>query len=115
MEAKELLKKSKKKIKKSKTDELNDKSSKKRKKEIEKQKIKKATKSLNKKDKSLKEPEESKWICPSCTLGDDGSEMIGCDRCEYWYHFRCVKLTKAPSKNSPWFCKNCLVKKPKIK
>ena len=38
---------------------------------------------------------------------DDGSEMIQCDRCNEWYHVKCVdfdlKLT-----DDDWFCAKCL-------
>jgi len=27
------------------------------------------------------------WICPACKMQDDGSPMIGCDKCDDWYHW----------------------------
>lgn len=27
------------------------------------------------------------WICPACNRQDDGSPMIGCDKCDEWFHW----------------------------
>ena len=27
------------------------------------------------------------WICPTCGFPDNGSPMIGCDKCDDWYHW----------------------------
>ncbi|CAL8084994.1 unnamed protein product [Orchesella dallaii] len=46
------------------------------------------------------------WICPSCGRQDDGSPMIGCDKCDDWYHFPCVNITEEPA--GDWYCNRCL-------
>ncbi|GFR73512.1 transcription initiation factor TFIID subunit 3 [Elysia marginata] len=50
------------------------------------------------------------WICPACKKPDDGSEMIGCDMCDNWYHWPCVGITEAPPEEQQWFCPKCLPK-----
>ena len=37
-----------------------------------------------------------KEICPVCSKPDNGSEMICCDGCEYWFHL----LVNAVDSNS---------------
>ncbi|XP_037091325.1 transcription initiation factor TFIID subunit 3-like [Pollicipes pollicipes] len=51
------------------------------------------------------------WICPECGRQDDGSPMIGCDRCDDWYHWVCVGIQVPPDKNEDWFCPRCIAKK----
>lgn len=53
---------------------------------------------------------EKIWICPACTMQDDGSAMIGCDMCDDWYHWVCVGIKEEPSEDEPWYCPKC--KKP---
>ncbi|XP_049818269.1 transcription initiation factor TFIID subunit 3 isoform X3 [Aethina tumida] len=50
------------------------------------------------------------WICPACNLQDDGSPMIGCDGCDAWYHWVCVRIQVPPDENENWYCKHCLPK-----
>ncbi|KAL3320987.1 Zinc finger CCHC-type and RNA-binding motif-containing protein 1, partial [Cichlidogyrus casuarinus] len=50
---------------------------------------------------------EKVWICPVCTLEDDGVLMIGCDNCDDWYHGVCLGLKQEPSVNK-WFCPRCM-------
>ncbi|RUS86219.1 hypothetical protein EGW08_006014 [Elysia chlorotica] len=50
------------------------------------------------------------WICPGCKKPDDGSEMIGCDMCDNWYHWPCVGITKEPPEEQQWFCPRCIPK-----
>ena len=33
--------------------------------------------------------------------------MIGCDKCDDWYHWSCVGIKREPRKDSNWYCKNC--------
>ncbi len=40
-----------------------------------------------------------------CRLPDDGHKMIACDRCDEWYHLRCIEIDK---ENYLWYCKKCL-------
>jgi len=49
------------------------------------------------------------WICPKCKKQDDGSPMIGCDKCDEWYHNLCLGLKTVPS--GEWFCPKCVKKK----
>ena len=49
------------------------------------------------------------WICPKCRKQDDGSPMIGCDKCDEWYHNLCLGLKTVPS--GEWFCPKCVAKK----
>merc|ERR1712025_594679 len=55
------------------------------------------------------------WICPACGKQDDGSPMIGCDRCDDWYHWLCVGSNAEPSENQDWFCSPCMAKKQDLK
>jgi len=50
------------------------------------------------------------WICPACGKQDDGSPMIGCDKCDDWYHWLCVGINAEPSENQDWFCPRCVTK-----
>ncbi|CAH0561859.1 unnamed protein product [Brassicogethes aeneus] len=50
------------------------------------------------------------WICPACNKQDDGSPMIGCDGCDAWYHWVCVRIQVPPDENENWYCKHCLPK-----
>ncbi|KAK7490611.1 hypothetical protein BaRGS_00018214 [Batillaria attramentaria] len=56
------------------------------------------------------------WICPACKLQDDGSPMIGCDKCDDWYHWVCVNIVQEPPEDEQWYCPRCNAKaraKPK--
>ncbi|KAL9699003.1 hypothetical protein quinque_002444 [Culex quinquefasciatus] len=45
--------------------------------------------------------------CPYCGLPDEADrEMVQCDQCDVWYHFRCAGVTRAV-KHQPWFCGPC--------
>ncbi|KAF9121444.1 hypothetical protein BGW39_010526 [Mortierella sp. 14UC] len=44
-------------------------------------------------------------ICPNPTL-DDGLFMIACDRCEVWFHGRCVGVREGDAVKT-WFCQRC--------
>ncbi|XP_059148601.1 transcription initiation factor TFIID subunit 3-like [Physella acuta] len=50
------------------------------------------------------------WICPACKLPDDGTEMIGCDMCDNWYHWPCVGIKAEPPESQDWYCEKCLPK-----
>ncbi|VEL38889.1 unnamed protein product [Protopolystoma xenopodis] len=50
--------------------------------------------------------DEQIWFCPVCLLEDDGNLMIGCDRCDDWYHGACLGLSKEPDVPQ-WFCPKC--------
>ena len=34
------------------------------------------------------------------------SDMISCDRCEQWFHFRCMHIQTPPPET--WFCSDCI-------
>ncbi|XP_041982591.1 transcription initiation factor TFIID subunit 3 [Aricia agestis] len=51
------------------------------------------------------------WVCPPCGRPDNGSPMIGCDGCDFWYHWVCVGITEEPGVTEDWFCKSCLAKR----
>jgi len=56
-------------------------------------------------DSSL--PDESQVLCSVC--GERESEkMIGCDKCDGWYHWKCVGITEDPLPNDVWFCSHCI-------
>ena len=41
-----------------------------------------------------------------CQLPDSyDSKMIECERCNHWFHFKCVKLCKQVPET--WYCKHC--------
>ena len=53
-----------------------------------------------------------KFPCPVCHFEckdnpGPGEHSIGCDSCNKWYHFLCVKLKKEPPKHKSWHCPNC--------
>ena len=48
----------------------------------------------------------SSALCPDCGVGEDGSQMIGCDGCDSWIHWRCAGITAEP-KDDKWFCRAC--------
>ena len=53
------------------------------------------------------------WHCPLCGLPDIGNPMIGCDKCDNWFHYNCVGVITAPDKNQKWFCIDCKNQKSK--
>ncbi|ESN95660.1 hypothetical protein HELRODRAFT_86461, partial [Helobdella robusta] len=54
------------------------------------------------------------WICPTCGFPDNGTPMIGCDRCDDWYHWVCVNITKEPPTEMNWYCVRCLAQDPTL-
>ena len=40
--------------------------------------------------------EDPVWLCPICNAPQQDQDMIGCDSCDEWYHFRCVGIDEAP-------------------
>lgn len=47
------------------------------------------------------------WICPGCNKPDDGSPMIGCDKCDDWFHWPCVGIKSDPLPDVDWYCPRC--------
>ncbi|KAF1768152.1 hypothetical protein GCK72_008114 [Caenorhabditis remanei] len=51
------------------------------------------------------------WYCPVCSVVYANDKyMVGCDKCEHWFHWDCVGLTAEPS-DSKWYCPRCINKK----
>ena len=57
-----------------------------------------------------------RYFCPICNKIVKESEnvvlfserSIGCDKCNLWYHFKCVNLKQSDIKKmSEWYCQNC--------
>ena len=42
-----------------------------------------------------------------CRMPDDGDMMVCCDKCDGWFHFKCLKIR--PSDSTTWFCDKCAV------
>ncbi|KAJ1032358.1 hypothetical protein NDA18_001844 [Ustilago nuda] len=61
------------------------------------------------------EEEDDKEYC-ICRGKDDGTFMISCERCNEWYHTKCIGITqKAAKKLEEYICEACLQKDPKKK
>ena len=41
-----------------------------------------------------------------CGGPDSMDEMIQCDSCDQWWHFKCVNIKEAP--NNSWYCSKCI-------
>ncbi|XP_053597500.1 CRISPR system endoribonuclease Csm6-like [Microplitis demolitor] len=56
----------------------------------------------------IKEKNRS-WTCHKCfrRIDEDNENSIECDKCWYWYHFKCVKIRRKPSKSREWVCPSC--------
>ena len=53
-------------------------------------------------------------VCDICLLpdGDDGNEMVFCERCHICVHQDCYGISVVPS--GKWFCKPCsILRRPK--
>lgn len=48
------------------------------------------------------------WTCYSCKNNLDTGDSVECDKCLFWNHWACVKLTEAPLND--WFCPKCQLK-----
>lgn len=44
-------------------------------------------------------------FCVCLNIESYNSNMIECDHCQRWYHFKCVQLKEEPS--SKWYCSKC--------
>jgi hypothetical protein len=55
------------------------------------------------------------YLCPVCSIRceepdvEDAEPSIGCDMCQYWYHYKCVGITEDSDilRDSQWFCDGC--------
>jgi len=41
------------------------------------------------------------WSCPKCN-SPEHANMIMCDHCETWYHWKCVGIKKGVT--GDWYC-----------
>ncbi|XP_063963770.1 uncharacterized protein LOC129270480 [Lytechinus pictus] len=48
---------------------------------------------------------EDKLYCV-CRSADGTGEMVSCDRCDEWFHPKCLKLTRLP-RSKTWYCPPC--------
>lgn len=53
--------------------------------------------------------DEGDWKCPVCNHGENGDQWVCCDKCEEWYHFKCVGITQEPT-DDEWYCVPCTKK-----
>ena len=58
--------------------------------------------------------QEDEYICPQCDKPDNGTPMIGCDKCDQWYHWQCVGINIPPKDEDSWFCPQCIEKQAAI-
>ncbi|KAF8381407.1 cfp-1 [Pristionchus pacificus] len=67
------------------------------------------------KKKSGESRKEKKVFC-SCRQPEGNRFMIGCDKCDEWYHGDCVSITRAMGKQiHQYYCKACIAKDPTLK
>lgn len=45
----------------------------------------------------------------SCLMPETYGDMVQCDRCELWYHIRCVGLSSLPEDTELWNCHSCSI------
>ena len=64
--------------------------------------------------KSSRQPSDE-WVCKACPIIDKNIDMIGCDSCDCWYHWKCVGIAVAPRQEDVWICADCRRVKPKKK
>uniref|UniRef100_A0A914E6M3 CXXC-type zinc finger protein 1 n=1 Tax=Acrobeloides nanus TaxID=290746 RepID=A0A914E6M3_9BILA len=51
-----------------------------------------------------------------CKSSDDNGYMICCDKCEVWYHGRCIQITsKVGETIDTYYCKPCMEKDPTLR
>lgn len=58
-----------------------------------------------------KQEHEEDVVCPICTSGDDGQELVQCDDCHRWFHAECIgveDLAQLGNEEDPWYCRECL-------
>ena len=41
-----------------------------------------------------------------CKSFSEEGDMVGCDKCDQWFHISCLKLKRLP-KAKTWYCKDC--------
>jgi len=42
-----------------------------------------------------------------CRLPDSYDNTVACDKCNNWYHYKCVGFNSSSSCDEEWFCSNC--------
>nr|XP_047144212.1 uncharacterized protein LOC124817832 [Hydra vulgaris] len=54
-------------------------------------------------------PQEKFIYCiKNCEFPGEVDNMVGCDRCDNWYHPICIGLKRLP-KDKTWYCKQCAI------
>lgn len=48
-----------------------------------------------------------------CKTTEDNENMVACDRCDQWFHPRCLKLKRLPQSKT-WYCPKCRKEKRKL-
>lgn len=48
--------------------------------------------------------ETNVWLCPVCNAPQGDMDMIGCDPCDEWFHFMCVRTDRPPLERQKWYC-----------
>lgn len=59
------------------------------------------------KAKSVSEPNGENptgYSCGQCNM-KDSNEMVQCDKCDVWCHFKCADVTQS-IENSDWICRS---------
>ena len=52
---------------------------------------------------------EKEYCIPNCLLGrNDGSpQMVACDKCNSWFHWKCVGFEEEKKSQAQWYCMDC--------
>jgi len=59
----------------------------------------------------LEEEAAGLWLCPICNSAQGDENMIACDHCDEWFHFRCAGVEKVPPRRQKWYCAECAPRK----
>ena len=74
----------------------------------------------NMKEKEKTAKKGNRTIYCICRKPDDGSKMVFCERCEEWYHLKCIQLTfgelnEMDRKKQQYVCSGCTTKEKNLK
>lgn len=62
-------------------------------------------------EKDVIENEEwESWTCSYCEESIGKSDMIMCDKCKNWVHFKCANINSETVPKGDWYCKFCTPK-----
>lgn len=51
------------------------------------------------------------WLCPICNALQGDMDMIGCDPCDEWFHFMCVRIDRPLLERQKWYFPECAPRK----